>query len=258
MTDAAVMLDARGIRKTFANHEVLKGIDLTAREHDVVAILGASGSGKSTFLRCLNFLERPTSGVIALAGETLRTAMGKDGNLRPLDKEQMRSFRSRLGMVFQHFNLWAHMTVLENVIEGPIHVLGQKRTDAIENAERVLDEVGLLDRKNYYPTHLSGGQQQRAAIARSLAMDPQVLLFDEPTSALDPELVGEVLKVMQRLALNGRTMVVVTHEMAFAKEVASNVVFLHDGLIEEQGAPDKVMLHPQTARFQQFLKRSSF
>lgn len=251
------MLEARGIRKSFGTHEVLKGIDLSAREHDVVAILGASGSGKSTFLRCLNFLERPTAGSIALAGETLRTVQGSDGNLKPADAEQMRSFRSRLGMVFQHFNLWAHMTVLENVIEGPIHVLGKSRQEAIAIADRVLEEVGMLDRRSYYPTHLSGGQQQRAAIARALAMEPQVLLFDEPTSALDPELVGEVLKVMRRLADNGRTMMVVTHEMSFAREVSSHVVFLHDGRIEEQGSPEQVMLHPETPRFQQFLKRTN-
>ena len=251
------MLEARGIRKSFGTHEVLKGIDLSAREHDVVAILGASGSGKSTFLRCLNFLERPTAGSIALAGETLRTVQGSDGNLKPADAEQMRSFRSRLGMVFQHFNLWAHMTVLENVIEGPIHVLGKSRQEAIAIADRVLEEVGMLDRRGYYPTHLSGGQQQRAAIARALAMEPQVLLFDEPTSALDPELVGEVLKVMRRLADNGRTMMVVTHEMSFAREVSSHVVFLHDGRIEEQGSPEQVMLHPETPRFQQFLKRTN-
>ncbi len=248
-----IALEATDIHKSFGKVEVLKGVSVTAHKGDVIAMLGASGSGKSTFLRCINLLETPNSGTIRLAGEELRLKPGRDGLLHPEDKRQLQKMRARLSMVFQQFNLWSHMTVLENVIEAPIHVLGQSRADAIAKAEEVLTKVGLIERKDYYPIHLSGGQQQRVAIARALAMEPEVMLFDEPTSALDPELVGEVLRVMRALAEEGRTMIVVTHEMGFAREVSTEVVFLHQGRIDEQGPPAEVFGAPRSERFRQFL-----
>ena len=247
-------LIADDIYKSYGEHEVLKGVSLRLRKGDVTSIIGSSGSGKSTFLRCINFLERPSSGRILLDGEEVKTAPGRDGALRVVDPRQLQRVRSRLAMVFQHFNLWAHMTVLENVIEAPIHVLGVPRKEAIERARRYLEKVGLgpqVEKK--YPAHMSGGQQQRVAIARALAMDPEIMLFDEPTSALDPELVGEVLKVMQTLAEEGRTMIVVTHEMSFARHVANQVVFLHQGKIEEAGVPHEVFTQPRSERLKQFL-----
>ena len=253
MAERAVALEAQDIHKKFGDHEVLKGVSLTARQGDVIAMLGASGSGKSTFLRCINLLETPNQGRIVLRGEELRLKAGRDGLLHPEDPKQLQRVRSKLAMVFQQFNLWAHMTVLENVIEAPVHVLKVPRKEAIEKAEMLLDKVGLLARKDYYPIHLSGGQQQRVAIARGLAMEPEVLLFDEPTSALDPELVGEVLRVMRSLAEEGRTMIVVTHEMGFAREVSSEVIFLRLGRIEEQGAPREMFANPRTDAFRQFL-----
>ncbi len=250
---AAPALEVEDIHKSFGHLEVLKGVSLVARQGDVIALLGASGSGKSTFLRCINLLETPDAGRIRVAGEELRLVAGRRGGLVPADRRQVERIRARLGMVFQQFNLWSHMTVLENVIEAPIHVLGLPRREAIERAEALLAKVGILERRDYYPAQLSGGQQQRAAIARALAMEPAVLLFDEPTSALDPELVGEVLKVMRDLALEGRTMLVVTHELGFAGEVASEVVFLHQGRIEEQGPPAEVLGRPRSERLRQFL-----
>jgi ABC-type histidine transport system ATPase subunit len=249
-------LQVRDLRKLFGNLEVLKGVSLDANEHDVISILGASGSGKSTFLRCINFLESPTSGTITLNNEPIRTKVGPNGNQHPADPKQLQRFRAKLAMVFQSFNLWSHMTVLENVIEGPIQVLGIERAQAIATAESLLDKVGLTDRKNYYPAFLSGGQQQRAAIARALAMDPEVLLFDEPTSALDPELVGEVLSIIRALAEEGRTMIIVTHEMAFARDASSRVIFLRDGQIEEEGDPRTIMTRPSSPHFQRFLART--
>ncbi|MCS6780119.1 MAG: ATP-binding cassette domain-containing protein [Geminicoccaceae bacterium] len=254
MGEAAIpALEVEGIRKSFGSLEVLKGVSLTARQGDVIALLGASGSGKSTLLRCINLLELPDAGRIRVAGEEIRLVPGRRGGLVPADRRQVERTRARLGMVFQQFNLWSHMTVLENVIEAPIHVLGLARREAVERAEALLAKVGIGEKRDHYPAQLSGGQQQRAAIARALAMDPAVLLFDEPTSALDPELVGEVLKVMRDLALEGRTMLVVTHEIGFAGEVASEVVFLHQGRIEEQGPPHQVLGGPRSARLRQFL-----
>ena len=246
-------LICRDIHKTFNKLEVLKGISLETRKGDVVSLIGSSGSGKSTFLRCINLLEPPTSGDIIVHGDPIRFTENRKGERVPADNRQVELIRARLSMVFQGFNLWSHMTVLENIIEAPVHVLKIPKKEAIERAEAYLNKVGIYERKDYYPAQMSGGQQQRAAIARALAMEPEVMLFDEPTSALDPELVGEVLKVMQSLAEEGRTMIVVTHEMAFARDVSSQVLFLHQGVIEEQGTPDKVFDNPDSERMKQFL-----
>lgn len=246
-------LDIKDLHKTFGQNEVLKGISLEAHKGDVISIIGSSGSGKSTFLRCVNLLETPTAGEIWVNGELIQMKNNRQGEAVPANEKQVQRIRSRLAMVFQGFNLWSHMTVLENVIEAPIHVLGVPKAQAIENAELLLKKVGLYERKDYYPGHLSGGQQQRAAIARALAVDPEVMLFDEPTSALDPELVGEVLGVMRDLAEEGRTMLVVTHEMAFARDVSNHVMFLHQGLVEEQGNPSKLFTNPDSERLQQFI-----
>ena len=248
-----VSLSVTDLHKSFGSHEVLKGVSLKACEGDVISLLGSSGSGKSTFLRCINLLETPTSGLIRVHGEDIKMSKDRHGESHPTDPRQVERIRARLAMVFQSFNLWSHMTVLENVIAGPIHVLKQSRAEAIEHAKEVLERVGMYERRDYYPSHISGGQQQRAAIARALAMQPEVMLFDEPTSALDPELVGEVLKVIRSLAEEGRTMVVVTHEMAFARDVSSEVIFLHQGLIEEQGAPAQMFNDPKSNRFKEFL-----
>ncbi len=241
------------IHKTFGTLEVLKGISLEAHKGDVISLIGSSGSGKSTFLRCINLLETPTSGDIFVHGEELKFKTNKKGIRIPADDRQVEKMRARLSLVFQGFNLWSHMTVLENIIEAPVNVLGIPKNEAIEKAKNLLNKVGIYERRDYYPAQMSGGQQQRAAIARALAMEPEVLLFDEPTSALDPELVGEVLKVMRGLAEEGRTMIVVTHEMAFAKDVSTQVLFLHQGLIEEQGHPSKVFDNPESERMKQFL-----
>lgn len=238
------------LHKSFGNLEVLKGVSLTAHKGDVVAIIGGSGSGKSTFLRCINFLETPSSGKIIVNGEQI--AMRPDGS--PADRKQVERIRTRLAMVFQAFNLWTHRTLLENVIEVPVHVLKVPRAEAIARAKTLLERVGLADKADTYPSFLSGGQQQRAAIARALAVDPSVMLFDEPTSALDPELVGEVLTVIRDLAAEGRTMLLVTHEMKFAREVATHVVYLYEGRIEEQGPPAELFGNPKSARLKQFLK----
>lgn len=246
-------LEVQNLTKRFGSNEVLKGIDLTAHKGDVISIIGSSGSGKSTFLRCINLLETPSSGNVYVHGELIRMKADKNGERIPEDNKQVARIRSRLAMVFQGFNLWSHMTVLQNIIEVPIHVLKVPRSEAIEKAEALLHRVGMYERRDYYPGHLSGGQQQRAAIARALAVDPEVMLFDEPTSALDPELVGEVLSVMRGLAEEGRTMLVVTHEMAFARDVANQVIFLHQGKIEEQGDPKIVFANPQSDRFRQFI-----
>ena len=241
------------IHKTFGEHEVLKGVSLEAHKGDVISMIGSSGSGKSTFLRCINLLETPTSGEIQVQGEQIDFKTNRQGIRVPSSQKQVEKMRSRLSMVFQGFNLWSHMTVMENIIEAPVNVLGLSRSEATDRAKALLDRVGLYDRRDYYPNHMSGGQQQRAAIARALAMEPDVMLFDEPTSALDPELVGEVLKVMRELAEEGRTMIVVTHEMAFARDVSNKVLFLHDGQIEEQGDPKQVFNHPESERMKQFL-----
>jgi octopine/nopaline transport system ATP-binding protein len=238
------------LHKSFGAHEVLKGVSLTAREGDVVAIIGGSGSGKSTMLRCVNFLETPSAGRITIGGETV--AMRGDG--APADRHQIERLRQSLGMVFQSFNLWTHRTVLENLIEVPVHVLKTPKDVAIARARALLARVGLAEKEGAYPAFLSGGQQQRAAIARALCMEPRAMLFDEPTSALDPELVGEVLQVIRALAEEGRTMILVTHEMNFAREVASHVIYLHNGQIEEQGPPDQLFGAPRSERLRQFLK----
>ena len=249
-------LEVQDLHKRYGNHEVLKGVSLAAKAGDVISIIGSSGSGKSTFLRCINMLEQPYGGKILLNGEELKLVASKDGALKAADAKQLQRMRSRLSMVFQHFNLWSHMSALENVIEAPVHVLGVPKKEAIEKAEHYLAKVGVAHRKDAYPAHMSGGEQQRVAIARALAMEPEVMLFDEPTSALDPELVGEVLKVMQDLAQEGRTMVVVTHEMGFAREVSNQLIFLHKGLVEETGCPRVVLANPQSDRLKQFLSGS--
>ena len=241
------------IHKSFGTLEVLKGVSLSANKGDVIAMLGSSGSGKSTFLRCINLLETPNSGNVFVGNELIRMTTNKRGEPMAADRKQVERLRTRLAMVFQSFNLWSHMTVLQNVIEAPVHVLKRPKREAVEQAEALLDKVGIQARKNDYPAHLSGGQQQRVAIARALAVDPDVMLFDEPTSALDPELVNEVLRVMRDLADEGRTMIVVTHEMGFAREVSTETIFLHQGQIEEAGPPEEVFKHPKSERFQQFL-----
>ena len=241
------------LHKRFGELEVLKGVSLEAREGDVVSMIGASGSGKSTFLRCINFLEMPTKGRIVVTGDEVALKPNKDGNLHPSDRRQLERVRTKLGMVFQSFNLWQHLTVMQNVIEAPVHVLGLSKAEATERAEKLLHKVGLYEKRDQYPAFLSGGQQQRAAIARALAMEPKVMLFDEPTSALDPELVGEVLKVIRDLANEGRTMILVTHEMKFARDVSSHVIYLHKGVIEEEGPPQQVFGAPKSARCKQFV-----
>ena len=246
-------LKVHDLHKRFGEVEVLKGVHLDAHVGDVISMLGASGSGKSTFLRCINLLETPDSGSITVQGETIGMTVDRSGSPVPTDMDQVIRLRARLGMVFQSFNLWQHMTVLENVTEALVHVLKMSKTEAHERGCETLDKVGMLDRKDYYPAHISGGQQQRAAIARALAMEPDVMLFDEPTSALDPELVGEVLKVMRTLADEGRTMIVVTHEIGFARDVSNKVIFLHEGAIETQGPPAEMFDNPASPRFRQFL-----
>ena len=253
MAEAISALEIRNLHKRYGDLEVLKGISLTARDGDVISILGSSGSGKSTFLRCINLLENPNEGEILVAGEQLRLKRAKDGDLVAADAKQINLMRSKLGFVFQSFNLWPHMTVLDNIIEAPRRVLGLSKAEATESAEALLAKVGIADKRHVYPSQLSGGQQQRAAIARTLAMQPKVILFDEPTSALDPEMVQEVLAVIRSLADEGRTMLLVTHEMNFARQVSSEIVFLHQGLIEEQGTPEQVFDNPQSARCKQFM-----
>ena len=256
MSSNSAALDVKGIRKRFGAHEVLKGLSLTAQEGDVISILGSSGSGKSTFLRCINLLETPDDGVVTVAGETLAMRSRRDGRREAADRRQLERMRAQLGMVFQSFNLWSHLTVLENLIEAPIHVQKRPRAECVDEARALLEKVGIGDKASFYPAHLSGGQQQRAAIARALAMRPKVMLFDEPTSALDPELVGEVLRVMRKLAEEGRTMLVVTHEMSFARDVSSRVVFLHQGRVEAEGPPaDLFGGRSNSERFARFIAK---
>ncbi|WP_175886068.1 ABC transporter ATP-binding protein [Burkholderia sp. BCC0044] len=245
------------LHKRYGDNEVLKGVSLRANSGDVISVIGSSGSGKSTMLRCINFLEQPNAGRIFVDGEEVRTALDKTGALRAADSKQLQRVRTKLSMVFQHFNLWSHMNVIENVMEAPVNVLGIPKKEAEDRAREYLEKVGLAPRvEKQYPSHLSGGQQQRVAIARALAMHPDVMLFDEPTSALDPELVGEVLKVMQKLAEEGRTMIVVTHEMGFARNVSNHVMFLHQGRVEEQGVPAEVFANPKSERLRGFLSGS--
>ena len=255
MGDRAVALVVEDIYKSFGSLEVLKGVSLTAHHGDVISIIGSSGSGKSTFLRCINFLETPDKGRIFVGGQEIRIKTGRNGVAVAADRRQIDALRRQIGMVFQTFNLWSHMTVLQNVMEGPIHVLKRPKNEVREDAMALLEKVGIAEKHNFYPAELSGGQQQRLAIARALCMNPRVLLFDEPTSALDPELVGEVLKVMRHLAEDGRTMIVVTHEIGFAREVSSEALFLHAGRVEEQGPPAQVFGNPRSNRCRQFLAR---
>ena len=245
-------VSVRNLHKSFGDLEVLKGVSIEAGDGDVVAVIGGSGSGKSTLLRCINFLEMPTSGDIAVHGEVVAMRRGVHGSM-PVDRRQVQRIRTRLAMVFQNFCLWQHMTLVENVIEAPVHVLGISKAEAMARAEALLHRVGLSDKRDVYPAYLSGGQQQRAAIARALAMEPQVMLFDEPTSALDPELVGEVLSVIRDLAAEGRTMILVTHEMKFAREVASRIVFLAEGRVEEEGRPEAIFGAPRSERLKRFI-----
>lgn len=245
-----------GLRKSYGEIEVLKGIDFEAQEGEVVSILGASGSGKSTFLRCLNLLELPSAGSLEIFGEQVNLRQG-DSALRIGNRKQVDRLRTQVAMVFQNFCLWSHMTILENLLEAPLHVQGRNRAQVREEAMLVLERVGLTHRINAYPAQLSGGQQQRAAIARALVMKPRVLLFDEPTSALDPELVGEVLKVIRDLAAEGRTMLIVTHEMAFARDVSSRILFLEEGRIDAQGEPQELFAGGVSERFDRFVRRFS-
>jgi arginine/ornithine transport system ATP-binding protein len=244
------------LHKRYGEREVLKGVSLAAKPGDVITLIGSSGSGKSTFLRCLNLLEQPHKGSLHLGDEELKLTPDKSdpgGSLRAADAKQLQRWRARLAMVFQNFNLWAHLSVLHNVIEAPMQVLGVSRDAAVAKAEALLARVGVAHRKDVYPAQLSGGEQQRVAIARALAMEPELMLFDEPTSALDPELVGEVLKVMQDLAAEGRTMIVVTHEMGFAREVSNHTLFLHQGRVLEEGHPKDILVNPKSERLQAFL-----
>ncbi|MBX3568723.1 MAG: ABC transporter ATP-binding protein [Rhizobiaceae bacterium] len=252
--EAAEAIHIENLHKKFGALHVLKGVSVSARDGEVVAIIGGSGSGKSTLLRCINCLENPTSGIIRVNGEEIRLKPDGHGGAVPADRRQIERIRTRLGMVFQSFNLWSHMTLLENVIEVPVHVLGIRRAEAVATAERLLERVGLADKRDVYPAFMSGGQQQRGAIARALAIQPRVMLFDEPTSALDPELVGEVLKVIADLAKEGRTMVLVTHEMKFARQVATHVVYLYNGQVEEEGPPEQLFGDPRSERLKQFLR----
>ena len=245
-------LTVEGLHKSYGDHQVLKGVSLKAKTGDVISLIGASGSGKSTFLRCINFLEQPNDGAMSLDGQAIRMVTDRHG-MHVADADELQRLRTRLAMVFQHFNLWSHMTVLENITMAPRRVLNVSAAEAEKRARLYLDKVGLPSRvADQYPAFLSGGQQQRVAIARALAMEPEIILFDEPTSALDPELVGEVLKVIQTLAEEGRTMLMVTHEMGFARQVSSQVLFLHQGRVEEHGGAE-ILDHPTSERLQQFL-----
>jgi ABC-type histidine transport system ATPase subunit len=252
-TGADPIVAVEGLHNQFGQQTVLDGVSFSARVGDVVTLIGASGSGKSTLLRCLNMLEVPSQGRVLISGEEIALKTNRRGVMVPANVRQVDRIRTRLGMVFQNFNLWPHMTVLENLIEVPLRVLRQPRAEAEANAERLLEKVGLADKRHAYPGFLSGGQQQRVAIARALATKPAVMLFDEPTSALDPELVGEVLKVIRDLADEGCTMILVTHEMSFAREVSSQILFLHKGRIEEAGTPEQVFLSPASERCRQFV-----
>ena len=247
------VLRARGITKSFGGRAVLRGIDLDAQAGDVVSILGGSGSGKSTFLRCLNLLELPDAGRIEIAGTTAPLDHDRKGRPRIADPRALNALRAKTAMVFQNFNLWSHMSVLDNVIAAPVHVHGQPRGEAIERAHGLLDKVGMTGFAQHWPRQLSGGQQQRVAIARALATDPDLMLFYEPTSALDPERVREVLDLMRALAAEGRTMLIVTHEMAFARDVSSRVVHVRDGVIESMGPPDAMFGAGASPAFRAFL-----
>ena len=254
-TDNDIVIELRDLHKNFGDLHVLKGVNLTARKGEVISLIGSSGSGKSTMLRCANLLEHAQSGEIIIEGEAVQWQSSGDER-QPASQQQVIDIRTHLAMVFQQFNLWSHMTILQNVCEAPIHVLGRERIEIEQEAMTWLDKVGIADKAHVYPAQLSGGQQQRAAIARALAMAPRALLFDEPTSALDPELEQEVIKVIKQLALEGRTMILVTHDMNLARDVSDRVVFLHQGVIEEEGTPQALFEAPQSERLKQFLSAS--
>ncbi|MFW5655951.1 MAG: ABC transporter ATP-binding protein [Roseicyclus sp.] len=251
----APVIEITGLHKSFGSLHVLRGVDLSARAGDVVSLIGSSGSGKSTLLRCANLLEDSQQGEICFEGEPV-SWRGSGPARRPADAEQVRRIRTNLSMVFQQFNLWAHLTVLQNVMEAPVSVLGQPKAEVEDRARRLLDKVGIHEKCDAYPAQLSGGQQQRAAIARALCMEPRALLFDEPTSALDPELEQEVVRVIRALAEEGRTMILVTHDMRMARDLSDRVVFLHQGLVEETGPPDQLFGAPKSDRLRQFLSHS--
>ena len=250
--DSDVVVKVVDLHKNFGDLEVLKGISMEVHKGDVLTMLGASGSGKTTLLRCINFLEEPTSGETYIDGRPMGFRVDDNGRRRHARQAEINALRSEIGMVFQQFNLWPHMTAFENIIEAPLRVRRQPRGQVEDIAMQLLEKIDLLDKKDQYPARLSGGQQQRVAIARALAMQPKVMLFDEPTSSLDPELIGEVLGVMRALAEEGTTMIVVTHEIGFAREVSDRVLLLHDGLIEEEGTPEEVIMNPKSERSRQF------
>lgn len=250
-----IVVEVVDLHKSFGSLQVLNGISFRMRKGDVLSVIGASGSGKSTLLRCLNNLERPTSGEIYIDGRPMGFRIDSQGRRVADSLRNINRLRQDIGMLFQQFNLWPHMTVLENVIEAPVRVRKIPVADATATAESFLDKVDLLDKRDEYPARLSGGQQQRAAIARALAMNPKVMMFDEPTSSLDPELTGEVLDVMKTLVKEGMTMIVVTHEMAFAREASDRILFLHDGRVEEDGPPDRVFSNPASDRCRAFLAK---
>ncbi len=256
MTDSTPVIAIRNLHKQYGSLEVLKGVDITARRGDVVALIGSSGSGKSTLLRCANLLEDSQQGEILFKGEPVAwkgSAMAR----RPRDPRQVLRIRTNLSMVFQQFNLWSHLTILENVMEAPVTVLARSPREVEKSARRYLDKVGIGDKCDNYPAQLSGGQQQRAAIARALCMEPEAILFDEPTSALDPELEQEVVRVIRDLAAEGRTMLIVTHDMKMARDVSKHIVFLHQGLIEEEGPPETLFGNPKSERLQGFLRSTA-
>ncbi|CUH18567.1 Octopine permease ATP-binding protein P [Jannaschia seosinensis] len=256
MAPAPPVIEIRDLHKAYGQLEVLKGVDLVARQGEVVSLIGSSGSGKSTLLRCANLLEDSQQGEILFCEEPVRWR-GTGPHRRPADPRQITRIRTNLSMVFQSFNLWSHMTVLQNVMEAPIQVLRRDPKEVEEKARQYLDKVGIGDKADAWPAQLSGGQQQRAAIARALAMEPKALLFDEPTSALDPELEQEVIRVIKALAEEGRTMIIVTHDMGLARDVSDHVIFLHKGLIEEEGAPDALFDQPRSERLRGFLSATA-
>ena len=252
MDKSETIIEIKDLHKSFGDLNVLNGVNISAKQGEVISLIGSSGSGKSTLLRCANLLENSQQGEIKFSGEEIKWK-GSGDNRAPADPNQVRLMRTNLSMVFQQFNLWSHMTVLQNVVEAPVSVLGLAREKAEDNAHAYLNKVGIGEKWNAFPSELSGGQQQRAAIARALCMEPSALLFDEPTSALDPELEQEVIKVIKDLALEGRTMIIVTHDMKLAADVSNHVVFLHQGLIEEEGSPNSLFKSPKSERLQKFL-----
>ena len=252
MDKAETVIEIKNLHKSFGDLNVLNGVNISAKQGEVISLIGSSGSGKSTLLRCANLLENSQQGEIKFSGEEIKWK-GSGDNRVPANPNQVRLMRTNLSMVFQQFNLWSHMTVLQNVVEAPVSVLGLAREKAEDNAHAYLNKVGIGEKWNAFPSELSGGQQQRAAIARALCMEPSALLFDEPTSALDPELEQEVIKVIKDLALEGRTMIIVTHDMKLAADVSNHVVFLHQGLIEEEGSPNSLFKSPKSERLQKFL-----